>query len=116
MGKAYETVYAFNLTIYYPYANFGAKIPNLLTAICGERLRQQPDIRLDHAKDDRPVVHVEHVPQALDAELRLLKSATKLGANAIPCWGSLIQSWEAVAKGISTKTHRALALAIEMHR
>ena len=73
MGKAYETVYAFNLTIYYPYANFGAKIPNLLTAICGERLRQQPDIRLDHAKDDRPVVHVEHVPQALDVELRPLE-------------------------------------------
>ena len=44
MSKPYETVYAFNVTIYYPYNNFGKKIPNLLTAVCGEGVFHAPDI------------------------------------------------------------------------
>ena len=44
MGKPYEHVYAFNVTIYYPYNNFGRKIPNLLTAVCGEGVFHAPDI------------------------------------------------------------------------
>jgi len=44
MGKAYDHVYAFNVTIFYPYHNFGKKIPNLLTAVCGEGVFHAPDI------------------------------------------------------------------------
>jgi len=44
MGKPYDHVYAFNVTIYYPYNNFGKKIPNLLTAVCGEGVFHAPDI------------------------------------------------------------------------
>jgi len=44
MGKAYDHVYAFNVSIYYPYNNFGTKIPNLLTAVCGEGVFHAPDI------------------------------------------------------------------------
>ena len=44
MEKPYETVYAFNATIYYPYGNFGTKIPNLLTAVCGEGVFHAPDV------------------------------------------------------------------------
>ena len=44
MGKPYEYVYAFNVTIFYPYNNFGKKIPNLLTAVCGEGVFHAPDI------------------------------------------------------------------------
>jgi ribulose-bisphosphate carboxylase large chain len=44
MGKPYTHVYAFNVTIYYPYNNFGKKIPNLLTAVCGEGVFHAPDV------------------------------------------------------------------------
>ncbi len=44
MGKPYEHVYRFNATIYYPYGNFGTKIPNLLTAVCGEGVFHAPDV------------------------------------------------------------------------
>ena len=44
MGKKYDKVYAFNATIYYPYGNFGKKIPNLLTAVCGEGVFHAPDV------------------------------------------------------------------------
>jgi len=44
IGKPYESVFAFNVTIYYPYGNFGKKIPNLLTAVCGEGVFHAPDI------------------------------------------------------------------------
>ena len=44
MGKPYDTVYAFKATIWYPYGNFGKKIPNLLTAVCGEGVFHAPDI------------------------------------------------------------------------
>jgi ribulose-bisphosphate carboxylase large chain len=44
MGKPYGHVYAFNVTIYYPYGNFGTKIPNLLTVVCGEGVFHAPDI------------------------------------------------------------------------
>ncbi|HUV15196.1 MAG TPA: RuBisCO large subunit C-terminal-like domain-containing protein [Pelolinea sp.] len=44
MGKPYDKVYAFNATIYYPYGNFGTKIPNLLTAVCGEGVFHAPDV------------------------------------------------------------------------
>ena len=44
MGKQYEHVYRFNATIYYPYGNFGTKIPNLLTAVCGEGVFHAPDV------------------------------------------------------------------------
>lgn len=44
MGKPYDKVYKFNATIYYPYGNFGSKIPNLLTAVCGEGVFHAPDI------------------------------------------------------------------------
>jgi ribulose-bisphosphate carboxylase large chain len=37
-------VYRFNATIYYPYGNFGTKIPNLLTAVCGEGVFHAPDV------------------------------------------------------------------------
>ena len=44
MGKPYETVYSFKDTIYYPFGNFGTKIPNLLTAVCGEGVFHAPDV------------------------------------------------------------------------
>lgn len=44
MGKPYDRVYRFNATIYYPYGNFGTKIPNLLTAVCGEGVFHAPDV------------------------------------------------------------------------
>jgi len=44
MGKSYDHVYSFNATIYYPFGNFGTKIPNLLTAVCGEGVFHAPDV------------------------------------------------------------------------
>lgn len=44
MGKPYKHVVRFNATIYYPYGNFGTKIPNLLTAVCGEGVFHAPDV------------------------------------------------------------------------
>ena len=44
IGKPYDFVYAFNVTICYPFGNFGKKIPNLLTAVCGEGVFHAPDI------------------------------------------------------------------------
>jgi len=44
IGKPYEKIYAFKVTIYYPYGNFGTKIPNLLTAVCGEGVFHAPDV------------------------------------------------------------------------
>lgn len=44
MGKSYKSVYAFHVNICYPYGNFGKKIPNLFTAICGEGVFHAPDI------------------------------------------------------------------------
>jgi ribulose-bisphosphate carboxylase large chain len=44
MGKPYENVYSFIATIYYPFGNFGTKIPNLLTAVCGEGVFHAPDV------------------------------------------------------------------------
>ncbi|MDP2965364.1 MAG: RuBisCO large subunit C-terminal-like domain-containing protein [Pelolinea sp.] len=44
IGKPYDKVYAVNATICYPYGNFGTKIPNLLTAVCGEGVFHAPDI------------------------------------------------------------------------
>jgi len=44
MDKPYDKVYAFHATICYPYGNFGTKIPNLLTAICGEGAFHAPDV------------------------------------------------------------------------
>ena len=44
MGKSYDHVYRFNATIYYPFGNFGTKIPNLLTAVCGEGVFHAPDV------------------------------------------------------------------------
>lgn len=44
MGKPYKHVFAFNVTIFYPFNNFGKKIPNLLTAVCGEGVFHAPDI------------------------------------------------------------------------
>lgn len=42
--KLSDSVYAFHATIYYPYQNFGTKIPNLLTAVCGEGVFHAPNI------------------------------------------------------------------------
>jgi len=44
IGKAYDRIYAANVTICYPYGNFGTKIPNLFTAVCGEGVFHAPDI------------------------------------------------------------------------
>ena len=44
IGKPFDSVYKFIATIFYPYNNFGKKIPNLLTAICGEGAFHAPDI------------------------------------------------------------------------
>ena len=44
MGKPYETVYSLKATIYYPFGNFGTKIPNLLNAVCGEGVFHAPDV------------------------------------------------------------------------
>jgi len=44
MGKPYESVYSFKATIWYPFGNFGTKIPNLLTAVCGEGVFHAPDV------------------------------------------------------------------------
>ena len=44
IGKPYNRIYAANATICYPYGNFGTKIPDLLTAVCGEGVFHAPDI------------------------------------------------------------------------
>jgi len=44
MGSAAERVARVNVTIGYPYHNFGTKIPNLLTAVCGEGVFHAPNI------------------------------------------------------------------------
>jgi ribulose-bisphosphate carboxylase large chain len=44
INKPYDRIYAANATICYPYGNFGTKIPNLLTAVCGEGVFHAPDI------------------------------------------------------------------------
>ena len=44
MGKPYDKVYAFRATICYPFGNFGTKIPNLFTAVCGEGVFHAPDV------------------------------------------------------------------------
>ena len=44
MGSEAEKVTQVNVTIWYPYQNFGTKIPNLLTAVCGEGVFHAPNI------------------------------------------------------------------------
>lgn len=43
MGHADDRVCKVKATIWYPFGNFGTKIPNLLTAICGEGVFHAPD-------------------------------------------------------------------------
>ncbi len=44
LKKEFNRIYAVNAVIYYPYENFGKKIPNLLTAVCGEGVFHAPNI------------------------------------------------------------------------
>jgi len=44
INKPYDRIYAANVSICYPFGNFGTKIPNLLTAVCGEGVFHAPDI------------------------------------------------------------------------
>ena len=44
IGSAGDRVSKVHATIWYPFGNFGTKIPNLITAICGEGVFHAPDI------------------------------------------------------------------------
>ncbi len=44
MGSRAARVFRVSATIWYPYHNFGTKIPNLLTAVCGEGVFHAPNI------------------------------------------------------------------------